>query len=170
MNMNQALDFIVPTLILVIAAVSDVRTKKVKNQLVLAMLAAALVYHFVFHGLTNFMDLGLAVGIAIGMTLPMVLARALGAADMKVLVAFAPAVGFFEVFWTFAFSLIWAVVLGLLMAFLRKELKAVLLNTARLATKNRPTVQQLHKIPFTVPILLGWLSVVVMQSLSRGWS
>jgi Flp pilus assembly protein protease CpaA len=60
-------------------------------------------------------------------------------------------------FFTFVYSLVWGGLFGLTRALLNHQLLTLVRNTVR-ATRQRLQVQELHKIPYTFALLLGWFT------------
>lgn len=145
---------LVATLILIAGLVDDLKSRKVHNSLFLICLAIALFTQLITQGANGLLTGGLGLACAVACFLPLVLLRALGAGDMKLMMAFGMATGSNIVFWVFLNSLFWAVLFGLLKAGLAGQLKSVL-------SRNKNSAQtEAMSIPYTLPLLLGWLQVL----------
>ncbi len=165
-----ALPVVIATLILIVGVVDDFRTRKFHNWLFLVCSGVALgaviiaggiagVHQGVFGFLAGFVAL-----------LPLVLMRILGAGDMKLMAAFGIVAGWTAVVNVAVYSLIWGAVFGLLVIVLKGQLRGTLANMASIATlKERQGVElQLHKIPYTVALLMGWLTQLTLQGGLKG--
>lgn len=166
--MNSWALLIIPTLILLGAVVTDLRSRKIYNWYVLSAAAIALLhsyYFFEWSGITQ----GLAgAGIAILLTLPLVFVGVLGGGDMKLFVAFGLATSYSTVFSVVIGTFVWAAVFGLIYATLNGTLKRLFLNMGALAKGQKSKSLQLHQIPFTVAMLIGWMTYVAQ--LKGVWS
>ena len=105
------------------------------------------------------------------MTLPLVLSKVIGAGDMKLLAAAGILIGWSPALSVLFFALIWGAVFGVLHAVLSGNLRLLTRNLVSIVTRadrNRPTESEgagleLNRIPFTVAILLGWMSYLAQQ-------
>jgi Flp pilus assembly protein protease CpaA len=167
MDAAQVINDIIPAIALSVAATSDVRTAKVSNRLCGAILLATVLFHLSRSGLSDLPNLFLAPGLAVLLMLPLVLARVLGAGDMKAFAAVAPAMMLPAVFWTFFLALVWGTVLGVIIAVTKGRGAALAANTFRLLTRDKPAPESLHRLPYTVALLFGWLTVVTLQAVGR---
>lgn len=152
---------LVPTSILIASVVDDLRTQKVHNWLILAMAGGAAVYKLLTGGWDGFLEGLLGMGAGILISLPLVLVKGLGAGDMKVLGVLGLATNWTTAVWTAVYSIIWGALLGVLQALLNKEGLALLKNTVGVLKKENSTQpDRLHRIPYTVALLFGWLTQV----------
>jgi len=148
------IDFL-PISFLFIAVADDLVYRKFHNWLFLSLTTLAIAYVFFFAQLTWIDGIG---GFFVGglLMLPLVLAKAIGAGDMKFMMAFGLLMGTQPIFWVFIYALFWGALIGVLQSLFSSELKAVLWKTLGLFQRMRPT--KTNKIPYTVAILFGWLS------------
>lgn len=151
----------VPTLILLAGVVEDLRTRKVKNRVVLICMGIAVVSSFLGGGWN-----GLLVGTAGLLTafllhVPLVYARVLGAGDMKLMMAFGLSTHWQAVLTVSLFALLWGALLGLTRALISGRLLGLIQNTLKIGY-DRASLDpgQLNQIPYTVALLFGWLSYV----------
>lgn len=154
---------ITATLILIAGVIDDLRSRKVHNQLFLGATAVAFLVATVTGGVAGFGSAitGFIAGIAV--LLPLVLMGVIGAGDMKLLAAFGAVVGWSAVIDVAILSLIWGALFGLLQVILQGQLMATLGNMIAVVSgsKERRAKLELHKIPFTVGLLLGWMTHLV---------
>lgn len=153
----------VATFTLIAGAVDDMRSRKVHNVLLVALLplvAAASLYYRGFDGAA----IGLGAGlVALALTVPMFGLGILGGGDVKLFAVFALAVDPTSVFWTLVYSVIWGGLFGLTRAALQKQLLALVRNTYRLSGRKPVQVQELHTIPYTFALLLGWFTQLTLM-------
>lgn len=149
--------YILPTLILIVGVVDDLRTKKIHNKLVIVLLAIAALYQFAFFGPTGLLQGLMASGLAFLIFVPMVLSKMLGAGDMKLMLAFGMSTIWVNVLWTSIYSLVWAAVFGIIYAISHKKLTGLLVNTIDLAKFKKGASDNTLKIPYSIALLMGWL-------------
>lgn len=154
---------IIPSLILLAGVVNDLRSRKVKNTLVISSAVVALAAHFYFNGTQGLLDGGLAFLAALALTLPLVLIRALGAGDLKLLAAFALAVNWHAVFVTAVASLFWGALLGAIKAVISGKGMTLLKNTGSIIKGTNIQTLQTTKIPYTVALLFGWMTYISLE-------
>lgn len=152
----------VATFALVAGLVDDLRSRKVHNALVFALLFLSLVFSFLFRG----MD-GTALGagtlmLALIATIPLFAAGIWGGGDVKLFAVFAFAVDPTNMFWTLIYSFVWGGLFGLTRAALHRQLLTLVRNTYRVATRQRVQPQMIHKMPFTFALLLGWFTQLTL--------
>jgi len=148
----------IATLTLVAGMVDDLRSRKVHNALVLALLAMVVLSSLYFRG---FEDSFVGVGsmlLALIITIPLFAVRILGGGDVKLFSVFALAIDPVSMFWTLVYSFIWGGLFGVTRAVLSKQLLALVRNTHKAARRQKIEAQELHKIPYTFALLLGWFT------------
>lgn len=149
--------WLVATFTLVAGLVDDLRSKKVHNALVLSLFGVVLLSSFYFRGFDGAATGLGAMLLALIMTIPLFAFGVIGGGDVKLFAVFALAVDPSSMFFTFVYSLIWGGLFGLTRALLNHQLLTLVRNTVR-ATRQRLHVQELHKIPYTFALLLGWFT------------
>jgi Flp pilus assembly protein protease CpaA len=152
----------IATLILVAGLIDDLRSRKVHNALVLAALGVATVSSLYFRGLEGSWGGLSAFALALVITVPLFSLGILGGGDVKLFAAFALCVDPTSMFWTLIYSVIWGALFGLTRAALQKQLLAIVRNTYRLGARQRVQAQELHKIPYTFALLLGWFTQLTL--------
>lgn len=158
---------IVPSLILCAGLIDDLRSRKVHNWLILSLAGLSLTFLF-FHGGGPALEQGLyGMGAALLVGIPLVLMRILGAGDMKLLAVFGLVTSWSTALSVVGWSVIWGAVLGLFYALVTGRLKALFTSTGKIASGKTVEKTELQTIPYTVAILLGWLSYLT-QSQSGG--
>lgn len=145
--------------LLLAGVVDDLRSRKVHNQLVLFCLALSLVAAF-FIPNQSILEPLKSFAFAAALGAPLWLFRVVGGGDYKLMVAISPLIPFNSVFEFFMWSLVWGAVLGLIKAILDRRLGSMYQNIfATLVHKKGVADKHLTKVPFTVAILLGFMSV-----------
>lgn len=155
--------FAVATIILIAGLVDDLRSRKVHNVLVLSLLAAAAAASLFFRGWEGSLPGLGAMLLALIVTLPLFMGRVLGGGDVKLFAVFSLAVDPAIMFWTLAYSFVWGALFGLTRAALQKQLLMLVRNTYNIARKQRVQVQEIHKIPYTFALLLGWFTQLTLM-------
>lgn len=155
--------YLVPSLILLAGVVNDLKSRKVKNWLSLSCAALAISFSFFTGGMSAVNAGLLAFVTAFVICLPLVLMKLFGAGDMKLLLAFALSVKMEVVIYVIIYSLFWGAVLGLVQIIYQGRIKQLFKNTLSLIRVTAPKKIQLHTIPYTVPLFLGWLSYLSLK-------
>ena len=160
--------------ILMTGVVEDLRARKVRNTVFLICLAIAFIAELVVGLATHSLGPTILIavtgfGCAIAITLPFVLFGVLGAGDMKLFAAFGMATSWNAVLTVFIASLVWGAVLGLVSSFTHGQGKALLRNTLGIfVPAYRVDRTQMHAMPYTVALLFGWVSYLVILNTSGG--
>ena len=152
----------VATFTLVAGLVDDMRSRKVHNALVLALLPAVLLLSFYLRGVGGTIIGFESFVLALIFTIPLFMMGAWGGGDVKLFAVFAFAVDPASMFWTLIYSFVWGAVFGLTRAALQKQLLSLVRNTYKLAARQRTQMQALHKMPYTFALLLGWFTQLTL--------
>ena len=178
------IDIIFPACILLVGVLDDLRSRKIHNRLILILAALALIFVFCFQINWNIEDLsqknqlfifaflsqllmegaipviGKSV-LALGLTMPLVLMKVIGGGDMKLYVV----LGFITsprlLFFSLVFAIVWGGILGLIKSCLDKKMRTVLVNLWLLVQFKRPVSEKLTVFPFSVSLLMGWLTAAL---------
>ncbi len=150
--------FGVATITLVAGMVDDLRSRKVHNALVLVLLPIVAFSSLYFRGID-----GTLVGVgsmllALILTIPLFAVRVIGGGDVKLFAVFALALDPLSMFWTLIYSFFWGGLFGVTRAVLSRQLLALVRNTTKAASRQKIHTQEIHKIPYTFALLLGWLT------------
>lgn len=148
----------IATLTLVAGMVDDLRSRKVHNELVLALFAMVLSSSLYFRGLEGTLPGVGALLLALIITIPLFAARILGGGDVKLFSVFALALDPISMFWTLIYSFIWGGLFGLTRAVLSRQLMALVRSTYKAASRQKIQAQEIQKIPYTFALLLGWFT------------
>ena len=152
----------IATFTLVAGLVDDVRSRKVHNVLLLALLPVVVLATLYFRGFDGSLPGLGAFLLALVMTIPLFAIGMLGGGDVKLFAIFALTVDPSSMFWTLVYSFFWGAMFGVTRATLSKQLPVLVRNTTRLGMRQRLQPQELHKIPYTFALLLGWFTQVTM--------
>lgn len=159
--------FLFPSLILGAGVVDDLRSQKVHNKLILALLPLSLIGQFLGFGLEGLAYGGMAFLFALCITIPMVLSGMLGGGDMKLFAIFALATNLNATIWVGITSLFWGGILGVTRAILNKQGTLLLWNTIGLFKRERPNENHLTKIPYTIALAFGWATYLSLTQFGR---
>jgi Flp pilus assembly protein protease CpaA len=151
---------LVPTLLLIVASVMDVKTGKFPNWLFLTCLSAAAIWLGAEQGGSELMKGLGAAALAFIILTPLVFLKALGAGDIKLMAVFCLLTDLATTGSVFVYSLFWGLLFGLLKMALSGELKSF----AQSFVLRNPQVKS-QKIPYTVAILFGWFSFLSVGGL-----
>jgi prepilin peptidase CpaA len=150
--------FGIATLTLVAGMVDDLRSRKVHNALVLVLLPIVAFSSLYFRGIDGtLIGIG-AMLLALILTIPLFVVRIIGGGDVKLFGVFALAVDPLSMFWTLIYSFFWGGLFGMTRAVLSRQLLALVRNTTKAASRQKIQSQEIHKIPYTFALLLGWLT------------
>lgn len=153
---------VVPTIILLVALVTDVRTRKIPNLWVMISIILALASSYYFYEFDGLKQGAIAAGVALLMTLPLVLIGALGAGDMKIMFAFGLASTYTQVFSVIVFSFFWGALIGIVISIVDGRLQLLIHNMLSLLSGKPKEAQELLKIPYTVALILGWITYLIL--------
>jgi len=140
---------------LVYAVYLDLTTAKFPNKFFLTYLGLNIFMVLILRGFGGVGVSLITMLVAILILAPIYYVRMLGGGDIKLIFALSPLLLLDEFLGFLAMSFIWAGVFGLFRSLLGGNLRALLSNTIFVGRK--VTVAQ-DSMPFTVGILLGWLS------------
>lgn len=152
----------IPTIILFVAVLFDVKTYKIPNVWVMISILLAIISSYYFYGFVGIKQGAIAAGVAIIMMLPLVLLGVLGAGDMKIMFAFGLATTYPAVFTVIIFSFLWAAIVGVSLAFIKGRGLELLLNTFKIMTTGPGEKKDLQKIPYSIALILGWITFILL--------
>ena len=166
-SVAATISLVVATCILIWAVVEDLRSRKFSNLSFLIASGIALTTALATGGTSQIIAITLGFGAGIVFFLPLVLVGAIGAGDMKLMAAFGILAGWHAVMWTGIYGIVWGAIFGLTQIVIRGQLKSLKTNLTTLAITRSGSGVELHRIPFTAPLLLGWLSHLVLSGVMR---
>lgn len=151
--------FLLPTFMMMIGAAEDLRTRKITNGLNLSFLALAFLFQYWTQGFDGLQSAGLGALTALVLCTPLFLLRLFGGGDLKLLVAIGALIGVPNLILLLPLSLAWGAVFGLVRALAGGQLTAVGHNILAMVITRKPLPESaVLRIPFTIPILLGWIT------------
>ncbi len=164
----------VATAILLAGVLDDLRSRKFHNWLFLICTALGFTASAVFNGWNSLPHAAVAFLAGVAVMLPLVLLRVIGAGDMKLLAAFGTATADWRIVVSVALlGLVWGALFGFTQVLVKRQGQALAHNLAdivlhqnQLTNKTGPSDSdkakgrrlELHKIPYTFALFLGWLS------------
>lgn len=153
------------TSILFAGMIDDLRSKKVHNKLIIALLVITVVAEIYFKGVFGLTSglLGFALALVFG--IPLVLTGVLGGGDMKLLAVFGLATNSMAVLWVVIYSLVWGAFLGVVRAIFMGKLSELVLSTTNMLWTRGGAAQNDFKIPYTVALFFGWLTHLSLMRL-----
>jgi Flp pilus assembly protein protease CpaA len=156
---------VMATLILCAGVFDDLRTQKIHNKLILALLALTVLALLILSGPYAFIPALYSFLLALAFALPLTLAGVLGAGDMKLFAVFALATDMVGVTHVAIFSVVWGALLGLLRALFMGKARELLLSTTQLIWMKGGPAREAFKFPYSVALLFGWLSHLTVTHL-----
>jgi prepilin peptidase CpaA len=160
---GEELRYIIVAILLSIAVVFDLRTRKVPNAFVIFSLCVGIITQVIQTGLFGLATSigGVVFGIMLGILF--VLIKVIGAGDMKIFAAVSSLLTWKSILISFVLSFIWGALLGVVQIAVSGKLGELVTNYRFMMFKaTRPAVQ-LHSIPFTVALFFGVLSEITLS-------
>lgn len=145
-------------LMLLLGAVDDIRSRKVHNRLIAGIFISSLIVVTIVDGKIGLLDSLFSILTAFISVLPLYLLKALGGGDVKLFTAVSPLLTWKAVLVMLLGSLVWGALLGLFQVLLKGQGKALVQNMLGIFLRNKPAEQNLHKIPYTIALLFGFLT------------
>ena len=155
-----------PGLILLIASIDDLRSRKIHNKLILFLLPFVLVAVVLLKGMEGLFAGAASALLAVIVGVPLTLARVIGGGDLKLLVLLALTVNWLVLIDIFVYSLPWALLLGLFKIALDRKIKDFFFNLFFLFRYRKIQGLKLHSIPFSFTLFMGWLSFLTLKGMN----
>lgn len=152
--------YIVPACILISSVIDDLRSKKIHNYLILVQAGVAIISVLIVKGPVALLYALALMGLSLLITIPLVLLKVIGGGDMKLFAVLALVLPPRLMLWTFIASFIWGALLGVIKVLLDKKATLLYFNMLFLFKFKPPSTEQLNTFPFSVSLLLGWLSAL----------
>jgi prepilin peptidase CpaA len=156
---------IVASLVLIAGLVDDLRSKKYHNWLFLTSASIAVLASILAGGWAGLQSGLMGFGSAVAIMLPLVLMKTLGAGDLKLLAAFGLAANWNTVLFVAIAGIIWGGIFGLTKVIVSGRTMTLISNLKILTATRSSTGLELHKIPFSVGLLMGWLTFLAQARL-----
>lgn len=171
MEFSNAILIFAPSAVFSVGVIDDLRSRKFHNWLFIACSLFGVTFVFLNAGLQGLPVAALGFLAGFLLTLPLVLLKVIGAGDMKLFAAAGILIGWSPVASVLFFALIWGAVFGLLRSTLSGKFRSLCHNLVSIVIGIVRTRQiglqkthlELNRIPFTVAILLGWMSYLAQQ-------
>ena len=151
-------NIVLPMVILLSAVVDDLRSKKIHNVLILILFGIALVSVLIVQGPSGIFPAVARLLVALGITIPLVLLKVIGGGDMKLYAVLSLVLSPRTLIVSLVCAFFWGAILGLIKVILDKKTGLMYLNFLSLLKFKKPSSDTLNSFPFSVSLLLGWLS------------
>ncbi|MGE3973863.1 MAG: prepilin peptidase [Bdellovibrionales bacterium] len=162
--------WIFPFMLLSLAVIEDLKQRKVRNNFIIVSFVMALVLLLLQEGIQGLPVGMLSLVAAFGVGFPLFLLRVVGAGDVKLLMVLALNLDWNAVLTVACASLVWGALLGIIQILLKKQGHVLAQNLVSIMkTRTALQSQELHHIPFTVALLLGWLTHITMTQNGGVW-
>lgn len=143
---------------LIAGVVDDLRFRKVRNQIILVSFCVGIIYVISTQGFSGLLIPALSFATAFVLALPIYLMKVFGGGDYKLLMAISILMDWKSVVVTLAASLIFGAILGIIQVALKGQFKNFIHNIFALGQRVQIPEDKTHKIPFTIALLLGYLT------------
>ena len=151
-------------LILISALIDDLKSRKIHNKLLLCLIPLALLAVLLTQGWSGLLSTSLLSSFgALLISLPLYFLRIIGGGDLKLYVTVALTWSLPAVFWSLVLALPWGGFLGLIRSVLQGKALIIWSNMLNLIKFQKVEKEALQTFPFSVVLLLGWLSYRVLN-------
>lgn len=163
-SQSETLKIFLAAAMMLIGVFDDVKNQKVHNKLVIAFFIISFLVVFLLDG-----SAGLFVGLASLVTailfgVPVYMLKVFAGGDLKILIAISPLLLWKNIIILLLSSFFWGAILGVLFVVLKGNYKQFLANMYLLVSKTKPQANLTHKIPYTVALFFGLLTVWTLNS------
>ena len=158
--MTYFMTYILPAGVLISAVVDDLRSRKIHNKLIIVLAVICFLSALLIQGLQGLILGFVLLLFSLLITVPLVLLKVIGGGDMKLFAVLALILPPRILVLTFVFSFLWGALLGVLKTLLDKKTSLLYFNMWFLFKFKPPSSEQLHTFPFSVSLLLGWMSAL----------
>ena len=161
---------IISFLLLSVGVADDLRSRKIHNQLILILLFISFFSSLLFYGLNFSFWTALKVILfsgllSLGISIPLYLLKMIGGGDVKLYFAVSLMWDLGTTAQAFLYALPISLVFGLLRIVLKGQISQFFKNIYALIRLQKLKTENLETFPFSVALLLGWMSVVVLKTL-----
>lgn len=137
---------------------NDLWARKYSNKLFVFTLTLSLISAFLFSQ-TPAHHIGISISVAFVVGFSLYAARVFGAGDGKLIIALSPLLAYEQVIWMVALSAIWGLTIGVFQMLYSGMLPKFIKQVLRLTFPQHRTY-----IPYTVALMMGWMSHNVLQT------
>lgn len=153
--------------ILFCGIVDDLISKKIHNKLILILLPLAIISVLVTQGFSFFLYYSLpSFLVALAISLPLYFAHFFGGGDLKLLAVVSLSWTVNETFWSVILSLPLGLFFGFFRIIFQGQLFQFTQNLLLLLQFKSPKKEKLQTFPFSVVLLLGWLTYKALHTSS----
>ena len=164
-------------LILLAGVADDLRSRKIHNKLIVILCSLTLVFLVLSPSLPFVPPGDILTGpgglvpalfrliLALVLAAPLVFLKVMGGGDMKLFMVLSLLLSYGNMFWLLMGALVWAALLGLIKAVLDKKSLLLALNIWNLLKWQRVSSDELSTFPFSVGLLLAYLSLISQKAL-----
>lgn len=135
---------------------TDLRARKVRNQLIVAGFVSALALILILRGWAGLIDSGLSLMTATAAILPLYILRVLGGGDVKLFIVVSMLFTWEQVLLALMTSFIWGALLGIFQVMMKGQGKQLAHNMLALAQRHKLSAESTHQIPYTVALFFGF--------------
>jgi len=154
--------------LLVAAIVTDLRTRRVPNRLLLAAFGFFLVIGVALDGVSGLWPMVAALTAGVVCAMPLYLIRAVGAGDVKLIFVISLLTPWDILMTSVVASLAWGALLGVSKALFSKQGLMLVSNLKGILQGRAPAQATMVQIPFTVALFFGFLTATSLHS--GGWT
>jgi prepilin peptidase CpaA len=160
---------ILASLLLLAGVVTDLRSKKVPNALIVVGFVLALIAIAVMDGKGGYWPAFASLGTATIFAFPLYYLRAIGGGDLKLIWVVSLLLSWNMVITMILASLVWGALLGIIRVIVAGKGKLFLQNLLAIIKKNRPADDKLSHVPFTIAIFFGFLTSLSLLASGFSW-
>lgn len=153
-------------LILLVAIIDDLRSRKIHNKLILFLFPFVVLAVALLTGFEGLLTGIFSALLALLIGIPLALGRVIGGGDLKLLTLFALTVNWSALIEIFIYSFPWALILGIFKIILDRKIKDFFFNLFFLLRYRKIQGLKFHSIPFSVALFMGWLSFLTLKGLN----
>jgi Flp pilus assembly protein protease CpaA len=150
---------------LIISVISDLRSKKISNQMIISFFVIGLIIQVMLSGFSGLWISASSFAAAFTLGLPFYLMRMFGGGDFKLLMAISVLLQWQVVAATILISFIWGALLGVLQVALKGQLPLFFSNLFAVVKRKPVSENTLHMIPFSVAIFFGCLTSISLSQM-----
>jgi Flp pilus assembly protein protease CpaA len=151
--------------ILLAGVVDDLRSQKFHNWLFVTCAAIGFVTSLVLSGATGLIPAGMGFFAGFFLLLPLVMLKVIGAGDLKLMAAFGAATSWNAVLTVAVFAVFWGAILGVFRIVLARQAAQLARNMVQIAMFRSGKGIEVHKIPYSVALMFGWLTHLTVGAL-----
>ncbi len=160
---------ILAALLIIISVVTDLRTKKVPNRLIIIGFILAIALIAIVDGKGGVWPALASLGAAALFAFPLYSLKAIAAGDLKLIIILSLLLNWNISITMILASMIWGSILGLVRVVLAGKSREFFQNIVAIVKKATPATQSLNYVPYTIAILFGFLTSLGLSSVGISW-